>query len=421
MKQNFLSVLRKFVSLRDEQWKDRETIEMLQRQRLERVISCAADTGFYSQRLESPPLELASNLPELPITTKEDVRDDPEAFLRRGVRKDSLKIVKTSGSTGVPLTVYMDRDAFEYRTALFALAETEFGRSPFDLFVEIAHTDVSSFSFLSRLGIFRKTHLWIHEGEDRLFSALCRLRPDIVGWYPSTLSLIAGLNDDVGRPLKLKSLFCGGEVLTGDCRRMLQDSFSCPVFNHYGAHEFGTIAWECPEEHNLHVNSSTSLVEILDRNGRPKKSGTGELVVTNLHNKVMPFLRFSIGDVGSWGNDCPCGRGLPVLKSLEGRSDDYLVLPSGKVRSGLSMYFVPRFKGVSSCQIVQEKEDLFVFRHVLTEDPLPASTREDVKRLIKEACLGEEIDIEFEAVDSIKKEAAGKIRRVISKVKRPRT
>lgn len=419
MRPNFLNVLRNFFMYRAEQWKDADSIRRIQQQRLRDITMRAADVPFYKNLMAENSLsaeDVCDDLQSLPVVSKDDFQDSPDSFLHPAQDRSMLTGTRTSGSTGRPFSLFMDRNALEHRSALLALAETEFGLSPFDLFAEISHVDYTSFPFLPSLGLFRKMHLSVFDDDEKNLSALRKARADIAGWYPSVISILAKLNNESGKPMRLKSVFCGGELLRESQRKIIKDSFSCPVFSQYGCEEFSTIAWECPEEHSLHVNAGSSFVEIVDDKGKPKKSGTGEIVVTGLYNKAMPLIRYNVGDRASWGT-CSCGRGLPVLKSVEGRADDFIVLPSGKLRSSFSLEVDDLAQGMRAYQIVQEKEDLFVFRYVSAFDP-PVSLKKKIKERIEKGCCGEEIKVEFQHADEIKKGRTGKLRSIISKVRK---
>jgi len=417
MRPNFLNVLRNFSMYRSEQWKDADSIRSIQQQRLSGIIMRAADVPFYRNLMAENSLsaeDVCNDLQCMPIVSKDDFQDSPDSFLHPAQDRSMLTSTRTSGSTGRPFSLFMDRNALEHRSALLALAEMEFGLSPFDLFAEISHVDYTSFPSLSKLGLFRKMHLSVFDDDEKNLSVLRKKHVDIAGWYPSVITILANLNNESDNPMRLKSAFCGGEILRQSQRKIIQDSFSCPVFSQYGCEEFATIAWECPEEHNLHVNSGSALVEIVDGKGKPKKSGTGEIVVTGLYNKAMPLIRYNVGDRASWG-ECSCGRGLPVLKSVEGRADDFIVLPSGKLRSSFSLEVDDLAQGMRAYQIVQEKEDLFLFRYVSAFDA-PISLKKQIKERIEKGCCGEEIKVEFQHTDRIEKGRTGKLRSIISKV-----
>jgi phenylacetate-CoA ligase len=413
-------VLGHFLNFKMEQWLDRDSLEKIQKKRLERILSAAYRTGYYRRAMDGYGISVSDALEDLgtmPFTLKRNIQHDPDSFIREAVDRSSLLTMNTSGSTGTPLELYMDRGSLDVRIALKYMMETSFGLSPRDVFAEISHKLYKPHPLLSATRLFRRLSMSVFEDEQNNYSMLRESRADVLGWYPSTISIMASLNQESKDPLKLKSVFCGSELLTNECRKSIEESFSCKVFNQYGATECATIAWECPEEHSLHVSSSSCLVEIVDSEGRPKPSGTGEIVVTNLYNDAMPLIRYRIGDRGSWGKECPCGRSLPVLKTLEGRTNDIIVLPSGRTRSPITMDIMYDVPGVRAYQIVQEREDLFVFRYMQSTQGFRKESEEIVLKKMRKACLGEEVAVEFEETERIRRSSTGKLNTIISKVK----
>lgn len=400
-----LEVLKYFLKLRKEQWYPPEKLQEIQDQRLEEILKHASNSEFYSF------LNDGCEFSEIPITTKEEIKSHKEKFLT--AQESSLKKFFTSGSTGRPMQVCIDKQASAYRAATLAFVQLEFGRRPLDLYAEITHKTPPPFP-LAPLGIFRKLHISVFEDQEKMFHKLKKAKPDILGWYPSINRVIAKLNDAEGRPLKLKSVYSGAEVLTAQCRKLIEDSFSCPVFEQYSSIEFGNIAWECPEEHSLHVNNTSCLVEILGENGKPKKSGTGRVVITGLINRSMPLIRYSIEDLASWGRECPCGRGLPVLRHIQGREDDDFVLPSGKIRPARSIDLMDSLTEILQCQIVQEEDGTFIFRYIPVGKEISEATKKAAARVLENGCCGEKIKIEFQKVDKMERGRTGKLRKIIS-------
>ncbi len=403
MRPSFLKMLSGVLTFRREQWRSPEGLREAQDKKLAKILAAARKTPFYASRIHP-----TSILSEMPVTTKNDIRSTQD-FL---TTSSKLHKASTSGSTGVPIDVYFDEDALSARAAGLAFAQMEFGRSPFDLFAEISDAEYSSLPGLATLGIFRKMHLSVFEDEEKNFALLQKAKPDILGWYPSIVGMMARLNEEAGNPVNLKSVFCGAEMLTRERRKLIGESFSCPVFNQYGSVEFGTIAFEC-KEHSLHVHPNC-LAEIVDNQNKPAK-GLGRLLITGLFNTAMPLLRYAVGDLAAWGK-CTCGRGLPVLGRLEGREDDLVTLPSGKKRSARSINLLDDIRQVKSYQIVQEKEDLFVFRYSPAKG-FDESVRKEIAKRIRRGCLGEDIKVEFEEAE-IARGRTGKISTVLSKVRK---
>jgi phenylacetate-CoA ligase len=168
----------------------------------------------------------------------------------------------------------------------------------------------------------------------------------------------------------------------------------------------------------MHINSFNRLVEVIDRNGKRMESGeVGEIVVTDLTNIGMPFIRYRIEDLAAMSDvKCSCGRNLPLIKKVYGRESDFIVRPDGVMVSGISLSdnFGANITGVKQVQIIQEKIDQVKIRIVI-DGGLNISTYENIKRLSREF-FGHEMKITIEEVEEIPFEASGKIRFVICKL-----
>jgi phenylacetate-CoA ligase len=406
-------IIRHVISLKREQWLDADKFRELQERRLAAIVEYAADTPYYRSLMEREsidPKALLSEFSSFQLTAKSDVLLHPEAFINPAAVRELAKF-STSGSTGRPLPVFMDRDALYYSGAVKYAMLTDFGLMPYDLYAEVnVWADRPRFE---RLGIFRRLRLPILDAEESNFAEIKKHGVNVIGTYPSVAEILAKINDSHGRPLKMKSLYLGGEVLDLSARETIGRSFSCPVMHKYGSMEFGFMAWDCPEEKNLHVSSSV-LMEIVDARGRPAKKG--EIVVSTMYNRAMPLLRYRLGDLGSWGDECPCGRGWPVLESLGGRTSDIVVLPSGASRPSFAFNVLYNMKSdVSSIrqfQIVQRDPGLFVFRYVPARGGPPLSCLEEIRQRMLRVC-NEEVTIEFEETDSIARTPGGKLTHIL--------
>lgn len=394
------------------QWRDTNLLKKVQEEQLEKMFQAASETEYYEHLFESP----VDSLSDFPIIEKNEVRNDPDSFIRNGINKQDLKVLRTSGSSGKPMKIYSDKESSRFRKCLDDASAIEKGRSPFDVVARIeSRGQYQKPRFDSKFGLFRNIFFHANEDIENILSVIKKKKANRLGGYPSMIYLIARAN--LKDPIKLKSVICGAEMLTNDYRKAIEESFSCPVYNMYGCWELGPLAWECPEEHGLHVNTNSVIFEIVDSKGNPKNNGVGEVVLTSLRNMSMPLIRYKIGDLASWGKECSCGRSLPVLKSIEGRCDDMLTLPSGKKITPMTILVEYRgeiYKGISEYQIIQERPDLFVVKVIPTKEGFKHE-REMIER-IKEACFGEDVAIEIEIVDKIQK-IGTKQRRVISKVK----
>ena len=178
----------------------------------------------------------------------------------------------------------------------------------------------------------------------------------------------------------------------------------------YSTAETGYIALQCPESGLFHIQSETVKVEILDPDGQPCQPGqTGRVVVTPLHNFAMPLLRYEIGDEAEVGPPCTCGRGLPTLTRVIGRSTDYLVHPDGRrTRSSQLTGELTNFPNVVQYQIIQRSLERIEVM-IAADPPFTPSGLHDLHTVIDRAFgHGFTIDITFHTRIPI--EPGGKLR-----------
>jgi phenylacetate-CoA ligase len=199
-------------------------------------------------------------------------------------------------------------------------------------------------------------------------------------------------------------------------REFIEKVFCCPVFNRYGSTEFGNLAHECERHQGLHIYTEHAYIECL-RNNVPASPGEkGELVITSLDNFGMPFIRYRIGDYGEMSDKiCDCGRGLPMLKSVDGRVFDIVIAPNGRFISGT--YWTILFKtvdGIRQFQLIQEGVDSLSIKLII-EPSFQKTALDTLVERIKESC-GAAMRVRFDFVNDIPLTKAGKRKFIISKI-----
>jgi len=201
----------------------------------------------------------------------------------------------------------------------------------------------------------------VHQDPRKQLQWLLKIAPNVLLSFPSNLEFLANLIQDSGQRIhSLKTIQAIGETLTDEAKTRIEAVFGLPVKNTYSCAEAGYIASPCPAGHGLHVHSENVLLEVLDESGQPCRSGeSGRLVLTTLHNFLTPLIRYELMDRATLAPErCPCGRGLPLLSSVEGKSRPLFLLPDGRRKnsSKLSMG-MRRIGGVHQFQIIQRALD----------------------------------------------------------------
>jgi phenylacetate-CoA ligase len=210
--------------------------------------------------------------------------------------------------------------------------------------------------------------------------------------------------------------FCTSERLYDEQRQTISRVFGCPVANGYGGRDAGFIAHECPTG-GMHLTAEDIIVEIVDKDGQALPPGQpGEIVVTHLATGDFPFIRYRTGDVAVLGQGaCSCGRGLPLLQEIQGRTTDFVVAKDGTVMHGLALIYVVRdLPGVAAFKIIQESLELT--RVLVVTGPQFAPDTEARIRQGLQARLGEGVAVKVELASHIPLEKSGKFRYVVSHV-----
>jgi phenylacetate-CoA ligase len=218
--------------------------------------------------------------------------------------------------------------------------------------------------------------------------------------------------------LGVRVVFVTAERLYEEQRALLSEAFGAPVANGYGGRDSGFLAHECPEG-GMHITAEDVIIEILDSDGQPLAPGeAGAIVVTHLASRDFPFIRYATGDIGALDpQPCPCGRGLPLLKRIEGRVTDFVVARDGTVMHGLALIYILRdLPQVRAFKIIQESLD-HTRVLLVSVDGLPPALHLSIVTQFR-ARLGAAVEILIEEVAAIPPEASGKHRYVVSKVVR---
>jgi len=233
--------------------------------------------------------------------------------------------------------------------------------------------------------------------------------PDYLITYPTNLLALAQacLARNI-RLERLREVRTFGERLPAGLREACRAAWNVPLVDVYSAQEVGYVAMQCPHHEHYHVQSENVVVEILDEADRPCVPGDiGRVVVTSLNNFATPFIRYDLGDYAASGGKCDCGRGLPVLDSILGRTRNMAILPDGD-------RFWPRIRASEWFEIADIREFRLKqtgHRSMLLEIVTPAALPDHSLARLRanvQARLGHPFEVTVVRVDRIVRSAAGK-------------
>jgi phenylacetate-CoA ligase len=394
------------------QWKSRSEIEDIQEKKLRALISHARK--HIPKYKKYPDLKSIHDLPSLPIISKSDIRK-VDQFLCQGLEKSSLNKFETSGSTGMPLTLYTSHRDGGHRRLLYKHRLIEAGFMPFNLMARVMYSS-SNDVFLYE-PFFRTRFVSCFDPEEEILKSLKSIGPDIVSSYPSLLALLAKKNLEDDNCLQFRSVFSIAEVLSKPIRVLIKKSFSCDLRDTYGAIETGPIAFEC-KKGSMHLHSDSIIAEVVDDHGDPVKEGKyGNILLTPLWQRTMPLIRYNLADKTALLSKCKCGRGSPVLKSIEGRSEDYIVMRSGRLyhHTPLSV-FVRYYPGILAFRGVQDSPGQLSLKIVPKGKSIPKTVQKRILDTLQDH-FPEPMEMDIEIVDKLPLNKGGKMCSVVSKVK----
>ena len=432
------SAMREYAALQESQWWPKDRILELQSSRLRQLVPyCYARVPYYRRVMDEGginPNNITSfeSLARMPVTTKELIRAEPEAFMARGFPGGQLEKGRTGGSTGTPLEFFSTRDArmtHGFARALRARqwAGVEMGDPTVFITKSCAPTSVrSAVSYSLRRFCERFSRIDAERISDETLPSAVRQierahHPALIG-YASAIYIVAAYIQETGIPAPpVAAVLYGGEPLHDFQKHTIRTVFGVEPLSKYSSFENYEIAMECPSQKGMHVAAEDLVVEVVDDDGNPLPSGvSGRVLVTNLHNYGMPLLRYDTGDVGAFVEArCECGRGLPLLSLSLARSGDILYTPSGKRISPLALGVSALASlPVGQLQFVQELLDRVVIHLVLTQDIYGHDATGLKSRVANTFApvLGEDVSIEVNFTDRIEPTSAGKHRFVISRL-----
>jgi len=418
-------------NMEEVQWWSGEQIATLQIQRLRLFLQEVADgvpyyrDMFTKAGLDPRAISSLSDLQRLPFLTKAAIRANADSL--KHVHAQGLARFNTGGSSGEPLIFFIGRKRVSHDVAAKWRATRWWGVDVGDPEIVVwgSPIELSKQDHIKRWRdrLLRTQLLPAFEMSepklDKFIAAIRSVRPKMLFGYPSALSYIARHAQERGvamNDLGIRVAFVTSERLYDEQRATISLVFGCPVANGYGGRDAGFIAHECPAG-GMHIMSDDLIVEIVNDKGESQVPGiAGEIVVTHLATKDFPFIRYRTGDVGMLdANTCSCGRGLPLLKEIQGRSTDFVVAADGTVMHGLALIYILRdLPGVQSFKVVQE--DIALTRVFLVTNALFMS---DIEQLIVASFkqrLGARVHIEVIQVSEIPAEKSGKFRYIVSKV-----
>lgn len=414
--------------LEESQWWPVDSIQAYQEEQLQKLMHHAFTTVPYYRavfkRLGLQPSDLRSveDLSKLPILTKEDVRANLHGMVSEKFARRDLVLSHTSGTTGKSLLFYMEPRAFQFRWAVWWRHRKRFGiefDAPYATFTGLAAVPLEQSDppywredWPMHQTVFTMHHI-VHSKARDIVERLNRGGFCYYSGYPSVLYALAVLVEELQLEITAppQIIFTGAETLHEDQRRLISRIFKCPVTDQYGFSEGCGNASRCPND-VFHEDFEYGILECGEPVAVDPETRQGRIIATGFGGYAMPFIRYEVGDVGTWSRkQCTCGRESTVLSRIEGRSEDYVTTPEGRQILRFDYVFKDTYN-VREAQVVQRELGSICLRIVrragysLADEAL---LRDEIKHRVSAG-----LRVDFEYVDEIERESDGKFRAVKS-------
>ncbi|WP_248724613.1 phenylacetate--CoA ligase family protein [Seonamhaeicola sp. ML3] len=368
----------------------------------------------------------------VPVITKLDLQKPLGDKLSNGFSLKNTYVNKTSGSSGTPLIFAKDKFCHALTWANFmdrynwfnidvnTSKQARFYGIPLD---KIGYYKERLKDFLGnrfRFSVFDMSDKAL-ENNLKKFS---RTKFDYINGYASAIVQFAKFLKKNNVVLKdicptLNACIVTAEILFENDKELLEKQLGVPIINEYGCAEVGLIAFN-NNEGDWVVNNEDLFIEVLGENNEPLQLGEeGKIVVTSLHNKAHPFIRYELGDYGALSKNSSAKK--TILKTLVGRTNDFALLPSGKKAAGLTFYYITKTvieDNANVKEFVVEQLKIDTFKIIYTSAEILSEAKIEAIKDALNKYLEPGLKVLFERKEAIKRTKAGKLKQFTSLVNR---
>lgn len=417
------------------QWYSRKKIKHYQITRLKKILLHAYENvPYYKKLFDSHDIKVndiksIDQLSIVPVLEKELVKKNTDDFIAENISKYKCHQFRTSGSTGIPLELFVDKNLHTFALSITWRDFNSIGYSLNSRCVTLLHP------FGYKEGKINRKDLWEYnelinildintaliESENirTICEKIAEFNPECIKTYPSfAYSLALYLQNKESVNIKPKVIITGTEKLYPEQKRLIQEVFDCEVYDFYAQWELLMFANSCSHG-NLHTTPELGILEILKNGKKCNKGETGELVCTTLLNRSMPLLRYATGDYGYIEDmECPCGKKSEIVEIVGSRDKDLLVTKNGFVNVMSGTPWFGNKSRIKKIQFFQEQKGNAIVRFVPDEDFDNNdfnNLKESLDNYFNDS-VNKSLDLSFEIVNDIPRTAAGKYKYVESKV-----
>lgn len=421
--------------LNKSQWFKHEELINYQNEQLNKLLHHAYNTvpyyrnTFEQNKLRPADIKSYKDLSKLPILTKEDIKKNFNDLISTNFNISKVTKGHTSGTTGSPLEVCYDSDTIFITYAaldrMYDWAGCRLSKNGDKIVVARGNVIVPVKQKKPPFWRYNHYHNQLlvsafHMSEENLghyFRELESFKPKVIDGYPSTLYILAKYLKNNNLKFPVHTVISSSETLFDFQKELIEDRFSCKIFDYYALAERVLFSTECEKHEGHHMNMEYGIAEICDDNSNPVPIGeSGRLIGTSLHNYAMPLIRYLTDDIAAIKNEiCSCGRELDLMDDVTTKAEDTITLKDGRLISPsiLTHPFKP-MTSIEGSQIIQKEYDQIIIKIVPRSEYKDSDTDVLIKGLQER--LGEDVKINIEFIDELPRTKNGKFRWVISEV-----
>jgi phenylacetate-CoA ligase len=373
------------------------------------------DGGLAEDSLKAP-----DDIRKLPFLTKQEIRAAGKAMLSAGFETQNLQHFKTGGSTGKALDIFITETCSEQRNACARRHDRWTGWEPGEAIGAVWGNPKLPCSFKEKLidrlvqpYIYFDTMAVTDTSVERFALEWQKAQPTLLFGHAHSLFILAQMVQRLEiEQIRPVGIIATSMMLLPHERTLIEKVFKVPVTDRYGCEEVSLIGCECERHDGMHMNVEHLVIEFIKEDGTAAVPGEpGHIVVTDLMNRAMPFIRYRVEDIGvPLDRKCPCGRGLPLMGKVAGRVADFLVKRDGTRVAGVSLIenTLTRWPGIDQMQLVQDSVDDIRINLVpgkAYSDAIRSKLVDYFRQL-----FGPDTRIQIEEIEEIQPESSGKFR-----------
>jgi phenylacetate-CoA ligase len=421
--------------LQESQWWSREKLEEYQMQQLNNLLHHAYENVPYYRRvfdergLKPGHIHDLDDLRKLPYLTKEIIQENLQQLVASNYSKSQLRYGTTGGTSGIPMRFVLEKGVTDSKeqafiSALWKRVGFTIGDSCVIMRGDIVpgasegkywkYDPVSRYLYLSSYHMTDKSL-------PKYISTIRDFKPRYIQAYPSAITILARFMKETQVEFfrNVKALLCGSENLYPWQRELLEEVFRCKVYSWYGHSEKAALAGQCERTNYYHIQLEYGIMELIGKDATPVTADDemGEIVATGFNNFAMPLIRYRTKDLAVPTNEnCDCGREYPLLKSIEGRTQDFLVSKEGNLVPliGARSLISKSSRHVKEAQYYQDKPGK-VLLHIVQKRGFTDKDETAIKNSFYTR-YGTDLTLDITFVDDIPRTQRGKYRFLIQKL-----